>query len=161
MLVKDQILYINFLVKVNKNNRLRRIRRWSDLFARKQAMRTKGNPNHPKLGSSIKVEPLRNKADIQAVKTYLADRPRDLCLFTLGINTAYRACELLSLRVGQVASLSVGDRLEVKQSKTGKHRAVTLNMTAISSLHSSEEMVIGFSQSTAFPASNDFLVCSK
>jgi integrase len=35
------------------------------------------------------------------IKKILADRPRDLCLFTLGINTAYRANELLSLKVGR------------------------------------------------------------
>ena len=74
------------------------------------------NTNRPKKGSSIKVEPIRQTKEIKRIKKLLSDTPRDLCLFTLGINTAYRANELLSIRVGQVDYLSVGDPLEVKQS---------------------------------------------
>ena len=76
------------------------------------------NPNHPKPGSSIKVEPIRKKSAIERIKKILADNPRDLCLFTLGINTAYRANELLSIRVEQVKDLEVGDHIDLKQSKT-------------------------------------------
>jgi len=54
----------------------------------------------------------------------LRDHPRDLCLFVLGMNTAFRANELLSLKVGQVRSLLPGDVLSVKQSKKGKFRQV-------------------------------------
>ncbi|MBW4528167.1 MAG: tyrosine-type recombinase/integrase [Phormidium tanganyikae FI6-MK23] len=92
------------------------------------------NPNHPAAGSTIKVEPIRDKKAISRIKKVLADHPRDLCLFTLGINTAYRANELLSLKVRQVRSLNVGDVLELKQSKTHKYRPVTLNGTAISAI---------------------------
>lgn len=55
------------------------------------------NPNHPPAGSTIKLEPVRDKKAIKRIKMLLADRPRDACLSTLGINTAYRANELLSL----------------------------------------------------------------
>ncbi|MBV1928399.1 MAG: tyrosine-type recombinase/integrase [Gammaproteobacteria bacterium] len=92
------------------------------------------NPNHPKKGSRIKVEPIRDKESIQKLKDLLADNPRDLCLFTLGINTAYRANELVSIKVGQVAHLSVGDRLDLKQSKNGKYRSVTLNNNAVNAI---------------------------
>jgi len=54
----------------------------------------------------------------------LRDHPRDLCLFVLGMNTAFRANELLSLKVGQVRSLLPGDVLSVKQSKKGKFHQV-------------------------------------
>jgi len=94
----------------------------------------RSNANHPKKGSSIKVEPIRDLRAIKRIKTLYAHKPRDLCLFTLGINTAYRATELLSLRVGQVAHLQAGDRLDLKQSKTGKYRPVTLNASAIAAL---------------------------
>ncbi len=92
----------------------------------------KPNPNHPKKGSSIKVEPIRKKAAIERIKAALlhADKYRDHCLFTLGINTAWRANELLSITVGQVAGLQAGDTLELKQSKNKKYRRVTLNKTA-------------------------------
>lgn len=92
------------------------------------------NPNHPKKGSSTKVEPIRRIKDIQAIKAQLRDYPRDLCLFTFGINTAYRAGEILSLTIGQVAHLSAGDRLEIKQSKSGKYRAITLNRMAVGAI---------------------------
>lgn len=88
------------------------------------------NPNHPPLGSSIKVEPIRDKRAIKRIKKLLQDNPRDLCLFTLGINTAYRANELLSIRVGQVRHLQPGDQLNLKQRKTKKFRPVKLNQSA-------------------------------
>lgn len=88
------------------------------------------NPNHPRKGSSIKVEPIRDKKAIQRIKKLLRDDPRDLCLFTLGINTAFRANELLSLHVGNVHYLKPGDVLQRKQSKTKKYRGVILNNSA-------------------------------
>lgn len=90
------------------------------------------NPNHPKKGSSIKVQPIRQKAAIDRIKAALlhAGKYRDFCLFTLGINTAYRANELLSITLDQVSDLVKGDTLEIKQSKNKKHRLVTINGTA-------------------------------
>jgi integrase len=92
------------------------------------------NPNHPKPGSSIKVEPIRTKAAIENIKRILRDTPRNLCLFTLGINTAYRANELLAIRCGQVRALRAGETLELKQSKTRKYRMVTLNRPAVAAI---------------------------
>lgn len=92
------------------------------------------NFNHPKKGSSIKVEPIRDLKAIKRIKKLYADRPRDICLFTFGINTAYRAGEILSLKVGQVDYLRAGDRLEIKQTKTGKYRAITLNQAVVDTL---------------------------
>ena len=88
------------------------------------------NRNHPKLGDTIKVEPIRTLNAINSLKKYLAPFPRNFGLFVVGINTAYRASELLSIRVGQVQHLQPGDRLEVKQRKTQKYRAVTVNTAA-------------------------------
>jgi len=93
-----------------------------------------GNKNRPKKGSSIKVEPIRDLKAIKRIKKLYADNPRDLCLFTFGINTAYRAGEILSLTVEQVDYLQVGDRLEIKQPKTGKHRSVTVNQTVVDAI---------------------------
>lgn len=92
------------------------------------------NTNHPPKGSSIKVEPIRDRDAINDIKRLLTDKPRDLCLFTFGINTAYRAGELLSLKVGQVEHLKAGDRLEIKQPKNGKYRAATINQTVADAL---------------------------
>lgn len=91
--------------------------------------------NHPKLGSSIKVEPIRDLDAIRQIKDRLRERNlRDYCLFTLGINTAYRASELLSLTVGQVAHLRTGDLLDIKQKKSQRYRATTLNRVAVEAI---------------------------
>lgn len=87
------------------------------------------NFNHPVKGSSIKVQPIRRLDDIKRIKTMLRDQPRNLCLFTLGINTAYRASELLSLKIEDVIGLSVGDVLDLKQSKSKEYRQTIINNT--------------------------------
>lgn len=92
------------------------------------------NPNHPEAGSTTKVEPIRDIKAIRRIKKQLADKPRDLCLFTLGINTAYRANELLSIKVSQVDHLRDGDVLEIMQRKTKKYRSVMMNQTVIDAI---------------------------
>ena len=82
------------------------------------------NPNHPKKGSTIKVEPIRHLKDIKAIKRLLQDSPRDFCLFTLGINTNLRASDLLAIRAGMVRNQ---EELVLKEKKTGKERRITLN----------------------------------
>ena len=94
------------------------------------------NANHPKLGDTIKVEPIQTVNAINNLKKYLAPSPRNLALFVVGINTAYRASELLSIRIGQVRHLRPGDRLEVNQRKTKKYRAVTVNKACFDALQS-------------------------
>ncbi|MBD2082884.1 hypothetical protein [Leptolyngbya sp. FACHB-17] len=47
------------------------------------------NPHHPLPGSVLTVEPIRDKKAIDRIKKLLRDQPRDLCLFVLGINTAF------------------------------------------------------------------------
>lgn len=89
------------------------------------------NLNHPKKGSSIRVEPIRDLRAVKRIKASLYARsPRDYCLFVLGINTAYRISELLSLTVSDVAHLKPGDVLNIRQSKTNKYRLATLNTVA-------------------------------
>ena len=92
------------------------------------------NTNHPQKGSLIKVEPIRDVKAIRRIKKLYADKPRDLALFTFGINTAYRANEILSLKIGQISHLEPGDQLEIWQSKTRKYRSTTLNSTVVAAL---------------------------
>ena len=92
--------------------------------------------NRPRIGSRTKVEPIRSATSIQKIRALLRDKPRDLCLFVLGINTAYRASELLSLTCKQVENIEVGSVLSIYQSKTGKYRSATINKSAASAIHS-------------------------
>jgi integrase len=57
----------------------------------------------------------------------LSDKPRDLTLFTLGINTNLRASDLVALTCDMVADLKAGDSLVLKECKTGKVRRITIN----------------------------------
>jgi integrase len=95
------------------------------------AARKGENLNHPKKGSLIIVEPIRERAAIKRIKKLLESKPRDYCLFIFGINTAYRASEILSVRASQVRNLQAGDSLNLKMSKTGKYRRVSLNENVI------------------------------
>lgn len=95
----------------------------------------KRNRNHPKKGATIKVEPIKSSKHIKAIKTLLKhEKPRDYCLFVLGINTNLRASDLLSIKVGQVRGLAPGGELVVKEKKTKKERRVTLNASAVEAI---------------------------
>jgi len=83
--------------------------------------------NRPQKGSTIKVEPIREPKDIRLIKKLLAERPRDLAIFTLGINTNLRASDLLPITVDQVRHLKAGDHFTIREVKTGKLRDVTVN----------------------------------
>ena len=85
------------------------------------------NPNHPKKGSTIKVEPISELKDIKLIKKLLRDKPRDYCLFTVGINTNLRASDLIRITAGDVRDKKPGDDLTIKEKKTGKERRITLN----------------------------------
>jgi len=90
--------------------------------------------NHPQKGDNIKVEPIRKEKDIKNIKKLLSDNPRDFAIFTLGINTNLRASDLLSITVGQVRHLQVGEHFTIKEKKTGKDKAITINKTVYDAL---------------------------
>lgn len=85
--------------------------------------------NHPKKGDTIKVEPIRTLKDIKAIKRLLSDKPRDLAIFTLGINTNLRASDLLQITVGMVRNLKPEDHFSIREQKTGKDKNITINKT--------------------------------
>lgn len=83
--------------------------------------------NKPAKGSRIKVEPIRNARDIRTLKKVLAERPMDLALFVVGINTNLRASDLLALKAEDFSGKKVGDEIELREKKTGKVRRITVN----------------------------------
>ena len=87
-----------------------------------------GNANHPPKGSVITVEPIKSLRAITTIKKLLAGSPRDLALFVVGINTALRGCDLVSLTAGEVRSILENPDGNVKRErKTGHKRRLTAN----------------------------------
>ncbi len=97
-------------------------------------MRQAGNPNHPKKGSTIKVEPIKRLEDIDAIKALLTNHPRNYALFIIGINTNLRASDLLQIKVYHVRGLKAGDHFEIRERKTKKLRLVTLNRPCVEAI---------------------------
>ena len=89
------------------------------------------NFNHPTPGSTIKVAPITNLKDIQRIKNDLKEQPRNLALFTLGINTNLRASDLIRITAGQVRNLQPMGELSIREKKTGKIRRINLNKSCI------------------------------
>ena len=97
-------------------------------------MRKGENSNHPKKGSTTKVDPIKSTKNIQTIKKQLADNPLDYALFVVGINTNLRASDLLSIKVHQVKDLNPNDEIVLNEKKTKKPRRITLNKTCISAV---------------------------
>jgi len=79
------------------------------------------------LGRITKVDPIRSREQIASIKTLLKDSPRNLAIFTVGINTALRASDLLRVKLSDVEHLSPGEHFTIREKKTGKAKQVTLN----------------------------------
>ena len=92
------------------------------------------NTNHPKKGSTIKVEPIKNPKDIETIKKLLYNNPRNYTLFVLGINTNLRASDLCRITAGIVRNLNPLDEIEIKEKKTDKIRRITLNKGCIDAI---------------------------
>ena len=75
----------------------------------------------------MKVEPIRSLKDIKNIKRLLEDNPRYAFLFTFGINTGLRAQDILALRVRDLLEKKVGDRVVLKEKKTGKQNIIIIN----------------------------------
>ena len=75
------------------------------------------------------VQPIRELDKIHHMKRFLAAKPRDLLLFTLGINSALRVSDLLKLRVSDLVDEKgqVREFLEVREKKTGKSKRFPIN----------------------------------
>lgn len=86
-----------------------------------------GNPNHPKKGDRITVEPIREIKHIESIKKLLSGNTRDLLLFTMGINNGLRCGDLLKIKVDQVRNLKPNDTLTIVEQKTGKTNVLMVN----------------------------------
>ncbi|MGH9918952.1 MAG: tyrosine-type recombinase/integrase, partial [Nitrososphaerales archaeon] len=82
-------------------------------------------------GPTAPTDPIRDKSAIARIKANLADHPRNYALFIIGVNTAFRASDILGLNVGDVRDRVA---LSIKEKKTGKRRVVPLNPVVIQAL---------------------------
>lgn len=77
------------------------------------------------------VEPIRDKKKIAQIKNQLRGekRYRDLLLFVVGINTALRVSDLLTLQIGDFVDEqgTIQDRLWLREAKRGKRNEVIIN----------------------------------
>ncbi len=81
------------------------------------------------------LEPFRSLGEVRAVKSVLADRPRDLLLFTLGINSSLRAGDLLRVTVNQVRAAGPGESVAVPEKRNGAPAPLTISCEAWEALH--------------------------
>ncbi len=95
------------------------------------------------------MEPIRRLEDIRSIKKLLADSPRDLLLFTMGINNGLRIGDLLQLKVKDVTGVKPGEHIVVREQKTGKDNILVINKATHKTLLSYLE--------TANPARDDYL----
>jgi integrase len=65
--------------------------------------------------------------NVKSIKKLLADNPRDLLLFVMGVNNGLRAGDLLKLKVEQVKDLKVGSVLAIREGKTKKDNILVVN----------------------------------
>lgn len=92
------------------------------------------NPNAPKKGSNITVDPIRSIEDTKAIAKLLHDEPRNHLLFVLGINNGLRTGDLLKLRAKDLRYLKAGDTKWIKESKTGKRNILVVNKGVLKAL---------------------------
>ncbi len=70
------------------------------------------------------VEPIRDKNDIEKMKTYLKNKnERDYILFLIGLNTGLRISDILTLKVKDVN----GEHINIREKKTGKQKMVLIH----------------------------------
>ncbi len=94
------------------------------------------NPNHPKKGTRITVDPIREEKHIKQIKRKLKqNNSRDYLLFVMGINNGLRISDLLKITVGQVRYLDVGETLLIIEQKTNKENVLMINQSIHDALH--------------------------
>jgi len=70
------------------------------------------------------VQPIKDKAKLEAVKAWFAARPpRDNLMFLVGINTGLRISDILQLHVRDVE----GKHIVLREQKTSKRRFIPIN----------------------------------
>ena len=93
-------------------------------------MFSKGHrPSH--YGKVTTTEPIKTLDAIADIKKYLRYKPRDLAMFTVAVNTAFRASDITSLVFENLKALQDGTiEITKRERKTKKLRVVILNKSS-------------------------------
>jgi integrase len=77
----------------------------------------------------MEIDPIRDLAKISQMTEILKQKVRDELLFVLGINSALRIGDLLSLSVGDVTDDEgkIVETIILKEQKTGKSKRIAVN----------------------------------
>jgi integrase len=86
--------------------------------------------------ADAEVEPIRSLGAIAAIKDLLSQRPRDLLLFTLGINNGVRAGDLLRVTVNDVRDHRPGGSIWIRDKHAGKAVLIVIHREADAALRS-------------------------
>lgn len=70
------------------------------------------------------VDPIKSLDDIRKMKEFLAKKPRNVLLFSFGINSGLRISDILALNVGDVRDK---EYIEIRELKTGKRKVFPIN----------------------------------
>lgn len=103
---------------------------------RKRGWHARETPSAPHKGREITVSPIRDLKEIGRIKSLLADNPRDLSLFVIGVHAGLRGSDLLALRWKQILDTDgkIRTRITVEEKKTGKTRHIAIQDKALQSL---------------------------
>ena len=82
----------------------------------------------------MRVDPIIELRHVRSIKRLLADSPRDKLLFVMGVNSGLRVQDLLALRVADVRGLKLGDRIPIREKKTGKPNVLIANKEIVAGL---------------------------
>ena len=80
------------------------------------------------------VDPIRSKEEIEQMKEHFLEKQniRNYLMFVLGINSALRISDLLSIQVKEVRKEDGGirERLDLREGKTGKEKKYKISPSA-------------------------------
>jgi integrase len=80
----------------------------------------------------VEVEAIKDRTALERMKTVLRGQsPRDYLMFVLGINVGLRISDMLRLKVSDVSGQLC---LDIRETKTGKIRKVSLNENALTAI---------------------------
>lgn len=80
----------------------------------------------------MRVDPITELRNVASIKRLLTGK--DKLMFVMGINSGLRVQDLLALRVGDVRGLKLGDRLPIREKKTGKPNVLIANKEIVAAL---------------------------